>query len=287
VPAREKLSPTEQSVAYLIGGGIALALAALILIGFGTIDDSDITTSLLLVGLALIVIGIVAWMITVRPWERFDDLKTPQYTGHAEHEAEAIPAQEHAAELRLDEAVPGGDETPEETVPAPVAAEAVPDNLEIIEGIGPKIAAALRAAGVTDFGQIAGMSAAELGAIVKQHGVRAVGRPDTWPMQATMILAGDLTEFADYKKRVRSGVLHDDLTQIEGIGTQAQWALYKVCIRSFKDLAGATPDQLRAALDGAGLKSHDPHSWPEQANLIVQDDLTGLKALQDRLRGGR
>jgi len=53
--------------------------------------------------------------------------------------------------------------------PAPVAAEPAPvDDLTRIKGIGPKLAEQLNALGIQNFGQIAGLSEAELGKIDDQ-----------------------------------------------------------------------------------------------------------------------
>ena len=107
MPARERLTPTEQYLAYVIGAGIALAIIAMLFTSLGTIANSDITTSLLLVGLAIAAVGIAAWLIMVRPWERFDDLKTPHYTGHGSSAA-VPPAPETAHDIALGDAVPAG-----------------------------------------------------------------------------------------------------------------------------------------------------------------------------------
>jgi predicted flap endonuclease-1-like 5' DNA nuclease len=267
VPAQEKLSPTEQNLAYVIGGGVLIAMAALFFAALGTVQDDRYTISVLIVGLAVAVVGVASWLILLRPWEKFDDLKTPYYTGHAEHaEAETTAAQSAPAAATKEAPRPAG-----------------PDDLTLIEGIGPKSAAALAAAGITSFAQIASMAPAELETLVKQRRVRLVGSTDTWPQQARLAASGDLTALEDFQKRIKGGILHDDLTEIEGIGPKAQAALYQAGIRTYQDLAQSTPDALRRILDDAELKTVNPQTWPEQAGLIVRDDLTGLKKLQDEL----
>ncbi|MBN2305867.1 MAG: hypothetical protein JXQ72_15395, partial [Anaerolineae bacterium] len=96
--ARDKLSQQEQWLAYLIGAGITLIIVGFVLNGLGTIDDSNITTSLILIGLALLVIGAGAWLILLRPWTQFDDLTTPHYTGHHAADHAEDHAEDHAAE---------------------------------------------------------------------------------------------------------------------------------------------------------------------------------------------
>jgi predicted flap endonuclease-1-like 5' DNA nuclease len=61
------------------------------------------------------------------------------------------------------------------------------DALEIIEGIGPKIAELLRAAGVTRFVQLAQMTPAQIQPILDAAGPNfRLAVPDTWPEQAVL-----------------------------------------------------------------------------------------------------
>jgi len=65
-----------------------------------------------------------------------------------------------------------------------------PDNLEIIEGIGPKIAHLLRTNGVTSFAKLAGMSVPALRAILDKGGERfRINNPQTWAEQAGLAAA--------------------------------------------------------------------------------------------------
>ena len=63
-----------------------------------------------------------------------------------------------------------------------------PDDLKRIEGIGPKTASALQAAGITTFAQLAATSEEQLRNILKEAGVRA--NPTTWPEQAELAAIG-------------------------------------------------------------------------------------------------
>lgn len=215
MPAQEKLTPTEQNFAYLIGLGIAVTILALLLIGLGTIDNADITTSLLIVGIALIVLGVGGWLIMVRPWERFDDLKTPHYTGHEAHaeppaapisEAKAAPEPAPAQEAApLAEAVAEPAPAPAEEAAPAVGAAAAPDDLTLIEGIGPKSAAALNQAGITTFAQVAAMTAEHLEQTIKGRGVRLVGSAASWPQQAALAATGDFAALAELQAKLKGG----------------------------------------------------------------------------------
>lgn len=235
MPAQEKLSQTEQYLAYVAGLGIIVAILALALIGLGTFDNDNVPVSLLLIGLALILIGAGGWLIMVRPWEKFDDLKTPQFTGHEEHAAapvkESAPAavpvkpairgtlsavEEKAAEpvvaAAADVEAAVKEVIVEEAAPPPAVIEekpaaAVPDDLTLIEGIGPKSAEALRDAGITTFAQIAQMSPEELEKAVKDRKVRLVGGTETWPMQAKLAAEGNRKALQELQGRLKGGAM--------------------------------------------------------------------------------
>jgi len=79
----------------------------------------------------------------------------------------------------------------------------------------------------------------------------------------------------------------DDLSRIEGIGPKVAQLLAAADIRTFAQLAAATPEQLRELLQQARLRFMNPETWPEQAALAAQGDWDGLTALQRQLQGGR
>jgi predicted flap endonuclease-1-like 5' DNA nuclease len=61
------------------------------------------------------------------------------------------------------------------------------DDLEIIEGIGPKIAELLHADGVKDFAALAAMTPAQIQPILDKGGANfRMANPDTWPEQADL-----------------------------------------------------------------------------------------------------
>ena len=65
-----------------------------------------------------------------------------------------------------------------------------PDNLEIIEGIGPKIDSIFREAGISTFAQLAESDPAHLASILRNAGLR-LGDPTSWPEQARLAAGGD------------------------------------------------------------------------------------------------
>ncbi len=79
----------------------------------------------------------------------------------------------------------------------------------------------------------------------------------------------------------------DDLKVIEGIGPKLEQVLKEAGIKTYRDLAAKTPEELQAILDAAGVaRISNPQTWAEQAKLAAAGDWEGLKALQEQLKGG-
>jgi predicted flap endonuclease-1-like 5' DNA nuclease len=65
------------------------------------------------------------------------------------------------------------------------------DDLVKIDGIGPKISAALKAAGIDSFQKLANTSPETLRTIINDAGVRLIGEIDSWTQQASYAARGD------------------------------------------------------------------------------------------------
>ncbi|MCC7206168.1 MAG: hypothetical protein IT323_02615 [Anaerolineae bacterium] len=81
---------------------------------------------------------------------------------------------------------------------------AVPDDLTLLDGIGPKIAAALVAAGVDSFATLANAEPENVERIVREAGVRMVGHADAWLQQAALAARGDMDGLERLKAELRS-----------------------------------------------------------------------------------
>jgi len=79
----------------------------------------------------------------------------------------------------------------------------------------------------------------------------------------------------------------DDLKRIEGIGPKISQVLREAGIRTYSDLAAASPAALKDILQEARIRLADPETWPEQGKLAAAGDWEALKALQGELKGGR
>lgn len=87
---------------------------------------------------------------------------------------------------------------------SPAEIEQREDELEIIEGIGPKIAGILREHGVRTFRELANTSIDRLNEILRDGGIR-INPPDTWPEQARLAANEDWDGLEDLKKRLHAG----------------------------------------------------------------------------------
>ncbi|MCP2264184.1 helix-hairpin-helix domain-containing protein [Promicromonospora thailandica] len=154
-------------------------------------------------------------------------------------EAEAVAraaAEANAAAQATDLAASAGAEetVASDTTEAPVeaAAEAEPqDDLQRIEGIGPKIAAALAAAGYGSYARIAGATEDELRQAVASQGIKFAPSASTWADQAQYLVDHDadgLQEYQDYliggqerRAKFNENVDYADVDEIEGAEAKA------------------------------------------------------------------
>jgi len=147
-----------------------------------------------------------------------------------EEEEVEQPIQFEAVDLDATGTIPPGDEVEQELPPtriapvdidstgnmpsvledqselAPMEAAAAPDDLKIVEGIGPRIADVLAAAGITTFAQLSMTDVAELERILRDARL-AIANPGSWPRQAELAANGrwdDLRQLQDQLKGGRS-----------------------------------------------------------------------------------
>ncbi|MEV4758410.1 helix-hairpin-helix domain-containing protein [Micromonospora sp. NPDC049559] len=165
------------------------------------------------------------------------------------------------------------------------------DDLERIEGIGPKFAAALRAAGIHSFRQLADTDDATRRAAIEAAGLSFAPSLVTWGRQARLLADGDEAGFLELTERLIAGRdtgADDDLERIEGIGPKFAAALRAAGIHSFRQLADTDDATRRAAIEAAGL-SFAPSlvTWGRQARLLADGDEAGFLELTERLIAGR
>lgn len=92
----------------------------------------------------------------------------------------------------------------EEMVAAEPPPPVRPDDLTIIEGIGPKIASVLQAAGISTFSQLAEADLGHLNQILQNAGLR-LADAETWPEQARLAAEGKWDELEALKASLKGG----------------------------------------------------------------------------------
>jgi large subunit ribosomal protein L21 len=81
------------------------------------------------------------------------------------------------------------------------------DNLEVIEGIGPKIAQVLVDGGISTFAQLASAKADDVSAMLKASGGRfSLANPASWAEQAALLRDGKMDEFKALTDALVGGV---------------------------------------------------------------------------------
>ena len=116
---------------------------------------------------------------------------------------EEFPLSGHAEEAHPVE-VEAALSTTEVPVGTPAAPPSTPDDLVIIEGIGPKISSLLQANGIATFAQLASTQTSELQQILLKEGLR-LADPTTWPEQARLAAAGDWDGLNALQARLKGG----------------------------------------------------------------------------------
>jgi len=76
--------------------------------------------------------------------------------------------------------------------------------LEIIEGIGPKISAVLKSAGIHTFTKLATMQPEEISSILTNAGIR-LADPTSWPEQSRLAAAGKMEELKNLQDSLKGG----------------------------------------------------------------------------------
>ena len=203
-------------------------------------------------------------------------------------------------------------------------ATAQPDNLMVIEGVGPKINQALNASGITQWKHVRDADEPTLRGALEKGGITFAPSMATWSAQARYLCDGDMIGFTAYTEYLVSGQDpskstgqgvedyiaqarpriaaslsptqddlrtndgRDNLLIIEGIGPKFSQALLDAGLNSFEKVAQASEDSLRSAISNAGL-SFAPSlpTWAKQAELLAKGDRAGFDEYVAFLLAGR
>lgn len=80
-----------------------------------------------------------------------------------------------------------------------------PDDLTVIEGIGMKMAGALKTAGIDTFARLSSTSEADIRAAIGAAGMRFAPSVPTWPQQASLAAKGDWSALKEYQQTLKAG----------------------------------------------------------------------------------
>jgi predicted flap endonuclease-1-like 5' DNA nuclease len=188
------------------------------------------------------------------------------------------------------------------------------DNLQVVEGVGPKIEGLLKAAGFTTWSALGAASVDEVQKVLDEAGSRyRLADPKTWPRQAELAAAGKWDELIEFQKFLDTGrattgdfatpskvekliarnlgysTNPEDLKIVEGIGPKIDGLLKDAGIKNWTDLAAASEEKLKEVLAAAGdrYRLADPSTWAKQAGLAAKGKWDELKEYQDYLSGGK
>ncbi|MFK7770493.1 MAG: hypothetical protein AB8F94_00085 [Saprospiraceae bacterium] len=184
-------------------------------------------------------------------------------------------------------------------------------NLQIVEGIGPKIEGVLHSEGVDTWKDLSEMSKLRLRVILDKAGPRyKMHDPSSWAEQASLANENEWDKLVVLQKVLGSpdgkesdskaeklyfkflgfaNVKQNDHKVIEGIGPKIESLLKDGGIKTWKQLSESKPEEIQVILDAAGsrYKLANPGTWPKQAKMAVDGDWTALKIYQDKLKGGK
>lgn len=91
----------------------------------------------------------------------------------------------------------------EEPAPAP-AASASPDDLKVLEGLGPKVQSVLNAAGIATYAQLAETPVEKLQEVLDAAGYQYMN-PGSWPEQASLAADGDWDALKKLQEELNAG----------------------------------------------------------------------------------
>jgi len=133
------------------------------------------------------------------------DTTAPVYEGIPPSVLEDFQIDDAIIMSPTEERVESLDLTPDTAVPvANAVTSPIPDNLQLIEGIGPKIAGILNQAGIYTYSDLANTSTDELDRVLAAAGL-ITGRSQTWSEQAKLANEGKREELAALQAQLRGG----------------------------------------------------------------------------------
>lgn len=224
----------------------------------------------------------------------------------------AAPAVAAAGIAAMPKATPKPEPKPEPRVAPQAAAPASnkyaklkEDNLQIVEGIGPKMNQLLIENGISSWSVLGSKSGSELKGILDKYGDKyRIIDPMDWPAQGKLAADGNWDGLIAHQKAdgsdskvekmmIKMGIIkawkENDLKAVEGIGPKIEGILNAAGITTWKGLSETSESRLKDILAAAGdrYKLADPGTWPKQAEYAANGQWDELTEYQDFLDGGK
>lgn len=286
---REPFKVEENLVAAVAGLGILLAIIAGLITGFGTVD-SDIVDLLLFAGLGMVAVGMGLWLALLRPWEQFDDLVTPYYTGHHDdhhddhHDEEAL-AGGGADEIGIIEAIavaPHAEAEP--VVEAATPAEPVLATTATVEPVVTPVVEVAEPV-IEDIVEddVPIEPVLDAGDVLEEDPIA-----DPEPVAEIEVIEDEPEPVAEVEVIEEDPDREDDLRIIEGIGPKTADALKASGIKTFAALAAQDPAEVeRLVKEEHGVRIvGSTATWRKQAELAASGDFAALEDLKGRIKSG-
>jgi predicted flap endonuclease-1-like 5' DNA nuclease len=188
------------------------------------------------------------------------------------------------------------------------------DNLQIIEGVGPKMEEVLKTNGIDNWTELSKQTPGSLRAILDKYGESyRIIDPSTWAKQAKLAVDGNFDELIALQKNldtgvadantttdskiekilIKSGIIRaykqDDLKVIEGIGPKTEKLLQDAGIATWATLAETSTSRIQEVLNAAGsnFRLADATTWPKQAEMLAAGQFKELEEYQEYLYKGK
>jgi len=312
-PSQPKLSDFDLLMAALIGIGLTALIVAY---GWSsaTGKNDGFTGFLFAIGGLLFVTFSIVWAMASRPWLRFDDWKTPLYTGHDDHAD--VHADDHAADHAVHqteahlpptltaESLAALAAAPAPVEPAIVASAATALSTKTAEApaeVVVDVAAEVAPAATTDAQSYHAVTPnAEAAAALADSSVEPAISANAATAAAAMATGTDPSQVTAEKKRAQGEAVassrkaqskgsadHDNFEVIEGIGPKIAGALYAAGVKRFAELSTMDPAAIEKIVKEAGVRMvGHAETFPQQAALAAADKWDELESLKNTLNRG-
>ena len=150
----------------------------------------------------------LGWLVSSKGWLKKEAAPAAVDHGHDSHDQGAHETHEAPAETHHLESAHGAsvstDAVSHQVEPAPAAKQAGPDDLTILEGVGPKVAKVLAGIGITTFAGLATADFASVRSALDAAGYKYM-EPAGWIEQAALAAKGDMDGLKKLQGELKGG----------------------------------------------------------------------------------